>query len=209
MDSNRGEYALFDVGERLFLCSLKTVQKHPESILANCIKHSSSDTKGTTITLECDPHCFQWILDYMRDGQIDFFQSMSHHELRQLSKEAKFFGLDGLVKACEDRIADNTKGYKCIFPSIITSKLEFNEIIEKRKRSGQFTVLLNIDLLSRENIAELSKLTPQSGVELVSCHGKVTAYCSEFYDAGKLIKCSEEPADLLSYIYYTHTGLML
>uniref|UniRef100_A0A6G1S894 Potassium channel tetramerisation-type BTB domain-containing protein n=1 Tax=Aceria tosichella TaxID=561515 RepID=A0A6G1S894_9ACAR len=209
MEPTQEQYIQFDLGERIFLCSLKTLQKYPNSTLANCLKHSDSTEKGTTISLECDSKYFQWILDYMRDGRLDKMDSLSRHEVRQLSKEAKFFCLDELVELCELRVKTHFMGHGCLEPKVITSRLELDEILDEDKKTGGFTVLLNVGKVDRVNIAELIELGPSHNFRLLSCHGLITGYQSEFYKAGKLIKCSEDPEDFLSYVYYAFKGVFL
>uniref|UniRef100_A0A6G1SKF4 BTB/POZ domain-containing protein KCTD8 n=1 Tax=Aceria tosichella TaxID=561515 RepID=A0A6G1SKF4_9ACAR len=209
MEPNQEQYIQFDLGERIFICSLKTLQKYPDSTLAKCLMHSSSIEKGTTISLECESKYFQWILDYMRDGRLDKMDSLSQHEVKQLSKEAKFFCLNELVKLCKLRIETHFMSQGCLEPKIITSRLELDEILEGAKKTGAFTVLLNTEKLDRKKIAELTELGPSDNFTLLSCHGLITGYHSEFYKAGKLVKYSEDPDDLLSYVYYYYNQVFL
>uniref|UniRef100_A0A6G1SD37 BTB/POZ domain-containing protein KCTD14 n=1 Tax=Aceria tosichella TaxID=561515 RepID=A0A6G1SD37_9ACAR len=209
MEPTQEQYIQFDLGERIFICSLKTLQKYPDSTLANCLKHSDSIEKGTTISLECDSKYFQWILDYMRDGRLDIINSLSQREVEQLSKEAKFFCLEELVGLCESRIETHFMSKGCLEPKIITSRLELDEILEGAKKTGAFTVLLNTEKLDRKKIAELTELGPSRNFTLLSCYGPLTGYHSEFYEAGKLVKQSEDPDDLLSYVYYYYNQVFL
>uniref|UniRef100_A0A6G1SAD0 Potassium channel tetramerisation-type BTB domain-containing protein n=1 Tax=Aceria tosichella TaxID=561515 RepID=A0A6G1SAD0_9ACAR len=204
-----GEFVQLDVGEKIFLCSLKTVRKYPNSTLANCIRNSSHFPSGTTITLERDPKYFQLILDYMRDDRLDKLHLLSYYETRQLCNEAKFFCLDKLVKLCQARIDSHPMNYGNICPQIVTSRTEFDELLTQARSTGEFTILMNLDMLDRDRILEMDNLGNRDELRLVTCHGKVTAYSSEFYEAGKLIKCGESVCDLLSYVYYMHTGVML
>uniref|UniRef100_A0A6G1SMR7 Potassium channel tetramerisation-type BTB domain-containing protein n=1 Tax=Aceria tosichella TaxID=561515 RepID=A0A6G1SMR7_9ACAR len=203
------DYIELDVGQKIFLCPIKTIEKHPESLLAKSIKQSSSNEKGSTISIECDPKYFQLIMDFMRDGQLSKLQSLSYYETQQLCNEAKFFGLDELVKLCESRIASHFKGYGGHWPEVIIDRSELESVLERAKRTGEYTVLLNVDRLSRDTIQEMCDLASRDKFTIISCHGQVTAYSSEFYQAGRLIKCSNNADDLLSYVYHSHTGIML
>ena len=91
-----GENIKINVGGRMFLTSLKTLRKEPESVLALMFseKFNLKKEDDGSFFIDRDGTVFHHVLNYLRDGKI-LEDVIEDHE-QQLQSEAEFYGLSGL-----------------------------------------------------------------------------------------------------------------
>tara|TARA_B110000977_G_scaffold201795_1_gene298747 strand:+ start:6118 stop:6711 length:594 start_codon:yes stop_codon:yes gene_type:complete len=84
-----------NVGGQLFVTTRETVNNFP-SMLCALLQHSNPATViDGYLFIDRDPHCFRWILNYLRGSKI--LPPKMSVDMYLLLEEAQYFAVDGLV----------------------------------------------------------------------------------------------------------------
>lgn len=119
--NDMNEVIELNVGGVYYTTTKKTLTSDKNSLLAELVANynqSISDVKDTKgrLFIDRDGILFRYILDYLRDDEIQFPRGF--REKRRLQKEAEYFKLDGLVKSVQTITETNgciTIGYRGSF----------------------------------------------------------------------------------------------
>ena len=84
-----------NVGGKLFVTTRETIGNFP-SMLTALLQHSNPATVvDGYLFIDRDPHCFRWILNYLRGSKI--LPPKMSVDMYLLLEEAQYFAVDGLV----------------------------------------------------------------------------------------------------------------
>ncbi|CCD70877.1 BTB domain-containing protein [Caenorhabditis elegans] len=91
-----------DVGGRKFSTNRSTLTKF-DGYFRKLPKLKDESSTTTRIVIDRSPKHFETVLNFMRDGSVDLPESLKH--LRQLLREAIFYGLEKLIECCKQAMA--------------------------------------------------------------------------------------------------------
>jgi len=95
---NKRRWITLEVGGQSFKTTENTLQNH--QCFFTCLLQNENCQEEPTFRIDRDPTHFRHILNYMRDG-VDCILPNNDQSLKEIAKEAKFYGLYGLVELCE------------------------------------------------------------------------------------------------------------
>ena len=96
------EEVQINVGGKLFSTKLGTLRAAPDSMLALDVEIWRMD--GRNVFFDKDPEAFAWVLGFLRNG-CRLVGTPPDHLLEQVRVDARYFGIDELVSALDEKIA--------------------------------------------------------------------------------------------------------
>ena len=145
-------YVKLNVGGRLFSTSIDTLTKHESTFMSAMFSGRMdvvADLDGYILIDRCGKH-FEFILNFLRDEDPLYVAAhladKTELELHEILKEAKFFCIQSLCVAVEQRIALNNNyakqepyyGYSVV--SMVTSKNDLHKILNSTDKVISFII---------------------------------------------------------------------
>ena len=100
-----------NVGGQTFCTRLSTLLSHPDSVLAKIFDERFGtpmlDDSGV-VFLDSDPSSFEFILQYLRRGQLTVIAGLPRSSVCKVRDDAEYYGLLQLVEACEKVLGEGT-----------------------------------------------------------------------------------------------------
>lgn len=109
--TSSGNMIKLNIGGQIFQTTKSTLTKFDgflKAILESGIPTEKDDSG--CIFIDRDAKHFRSILNYLRDGDIDFPDS--EKELREILKEAQFYQLEGLIEMCSEILEPGTRDFQ-------------------------------------------------------------------------------------------------
>ena len=106
----REEVVRLNVGGTLFTTKLETLRAAPDSKLASDVEiwrmedRNTYDDREKGAFFDKDPEAFAWVLGFLRNG-CRLVGTPPDHLLEQVRVDARYFGIDELVSALDEKIA--------------------------------------------------------------------------------------------------------
>ena len=102
--SGREEVVQLNVGGTLFSTRLDTLLAVPGSVLASDVEKWFIEDRQAEVFYDKDPEAFAWVLGFLRNG-CRLLAMPPEHLLEQVREDARYFGINELVSALDEKIA--------------------------------------------------------------------------------------------------------
>jgi hypothetical protein len=130
--NSQGDSVKLNIGGKVFSVSVGTIKKFPESLLCRLLDSGRVDL-NEEIFFDRSPATFDFILEYVRNGQLNF-NKFKEDQLSKIKDDAEYFGIFDLEMALDERLKDiEFLSYEYSGPYIYNGQTSGNGTVEDLK----------------------------------------------------------------------------
>jgi hypothetical protein len=104
IEKSQGEIVKLNIGGKVYSIAVSTIKKFPDSLLAKLLESGRVDP-NEEIFFDRSPGTFDLILEYIRNGQLNF-NKFNEDQLHKLKADAEYFGIFDLEMTLDERLKD-------------------------------------------------------------------------------------------------------